>query len=57
MTFPKTGKFGIVENPLIFSPFVTGNTGDDISSNLDFLLMDSEFFLLMAGGNFLLMGT
>lgn len=57
MGFPRTGKFGIIENPLIFTPFVTNNSGEDEFSAGDFLLMDGEFFLLMAGGNFLLMGT
>ncbi len=57
MSWPKPGKFGIVENPLVQSPFDSGNSGDDIFVHNEFLLMDGEFFLLMDGTHLLLMGT
>jgi len=53
MSFPKTQKFGIIENPLIFSPFSTNNSPGDELVDLDFLLMDGEFFLLMDGTHLL----
>ncbi len=56
MSFPKPGKFGIVENPLIFTPFGTNNSPGDLPNN-NFLLMDNTFFLLMDGTHLLLMGT
>ena len=59
MPWPRLGTFGINDNPVNFTPFVENNSpfdgGEESAS--DFLLMDGEFFLLMAGGNLLLMGT
>ena len=57
MSFPKTGTFGIIDNPLIFSVYGYFNSGSGDLSNHEFLLMDGEFFLLMDGTNFLLMGS
>lgn len=57
MPFPKVGTFGIVENPLIFTPFGENNSPSGIISGNNFLLMDGEFFLLMDGTHFLLMGS
>jgi hypothetical protein len=56
MPFPRPGTFGIVENPLIFTPFSQGNSSSGGITDNDFLLMDGEFFLLMDGTHFLLMG-
>ncbi len=57
MPYPKPGTWGIVINPLIYTPFSTNNSpGEDIPAN-SFLLMDGEFFLLMDGTHLLLMGT
>jgi hypothetical protein len=57
MSFPLVGEFGLIDNPLIETPFASNNTPGTVTSDQDFLLMDGEFFLLMAGGNFLLMGS
>lgn len=58
MPYPNTGRFGIIENPLLFTPFVEDNTegGGEFSDN-DFLLLDGEFFLLLDGTHFLLLGS
>lgn len=56
MSFPKISSFGIIDNPLLDTPFSTNNDGDsDFGDNL-FLLMDGEHFILMDGEQFELMG-
>lgn len=57
MSYPKVGTWGIVINPLIYSPFETNNSPDDNLPGNDFLLMDNTPFLLMDGTHFLLMGS
>ncbi len=57
MPFPGPDSFGIVDNPLVYSPFVTGFAPPGVFSIQDFLLMDGTPFLLMTGENFLLMGN
>ncbi len=57
MSFPVPGQFGVIENPLIITPFANNNTPGTVTSASDFLLLDGEMFLLLAGGNFLLVGT
>jgi hypothetical protein len=57
MSFPVPGQFGVIENPLIITPFASNNTPGTVIPASAFLLMDGQMFLLMAGGNFLLMGT
>jgi len=56
MSYPALPAFGIVENPLIITPFATNNSpGTSFPSNA-FLLMDGTHFLLMDGTDFLLTG-
>ncbi len=55
MSLPKVGKFGIVDNPLTVSVWQEGGGSGEDFTNTDFLLMDTEFFLLMDGTNFLTM--
>lgn len=57
MSLPHLPTFGIVENPLIDSPFDSNNDPESGSfgANL-FLLMDGQHFLLMNGEQLLLMG-
>ena len=57
MSFPVPGQFGVIENPLIYTPFAINNTPGTVTSASDFLLLDGEMFLLLEGGNFLLLGT
>jgi hypothetical protein len=58
MSFPKTGTYGVIDNPIVFSVYsVSDAPGEGNFAMNDFLLMDGEMSLLMAGGNFLLMGT
>lgn len=58
MSWPHLPTFGIVDNPLIDSPFVSNNDEESGGfANNDFLLMDGEFFNLMDGTHLLLMGT
>lgn len=58
MPWPRTGLFGLGENPLIESPFVTGNDAENELPPIGgdpFLLMTGDDFLLINGTNFLLM--
>lgn len=57
MPFPKVGVFGIVENPLVFTPFGENNSPSGMTVGNNFLLMYGEFFLLMDGTHLLLMGS
>lgn len=57
MAYPSLPAFGIVDNPLVESPFASNNTPGTSFAATDFLLMDGEHFLLMDGSQFLLMGT
>ena len=57
MAYPKPGKFGVVDNPLIFTPFEENNSEGSIFPANSFLLMDGTNFLLMDGSQFLLMGS
>jgi hypothetical protein len=54
---PGPNTFGIVDNPLVYSPFSQGYNQPSMFSAHDFLLMDGEYFLLMDGTHFLLFGT
>lgn len=58
MSWPALPAFGIVNNPLLESPFVTNNDegtiGPPVSSNR-FLLLSGGDFLLLSGGDFLLL--
>lgn len=54
MPFPNA-KYGIIENPIIFSVFSGNNDGDSEFSSLDFLLLDGEFFMLLDGTHLLLL--
>lgn len=57
MSFPNPNKFGIVDNPLIFTPFVAGNgsdSGGGIPSDA-FMLLDGTPFLLLNGEFFVLL--
>lgn len=56
MPLPQPGTFGIVDNPLVYSPFSANKFDGGVFSIQDFLLMDGTPFLLMDGTNFLLMG-
>ncbi len=56
MPFPNK-KFGIIDNPLIFSVFSGNNDGESEFSDNEFLLLDGEFFMLLDGTHFLLLGT
>ena len=59
MTKPSVRDFGIVNNPLLFTPFVENNfegEGGEFS-NLDMLFMDGEHWLLMDGEQLLSMNT
>lgn len=57
MAWPNVGAFGLVNNPLIDTPFnensETGSTPPP--SENDFLLLGGGNFLLLGGGNFLLL--
>lgn len=55
---PNPNTWGIVENPLVFSPFMDGEGGGGgaMPSNA-FLLLDGTLFKLLDGTNFLLLGT
>lgn len=56
MSFPTPNGYGIIQNPLIISPFVSGmGGGGGIFPGNGFLLMDGTSFLLMDGSFFLLM--
>lgn len=57
MSYPKPGTWGIVVNPLIYSPFSTNNSPEDYNPGNRFLLMDNTSFLLMDGEFLLLMGS
>ena len=58
MAWPALPDFGLVENPIIYSPFVMNNyPGSSAGSPSSFLLMDNTNFLLMDGTQLLLMGT
>jgi len=57
MPFPNK-YFGIIENPLIFSPFVTGNDPNSLGPiNNDFILLDGDQFKLLSGEQFDLLGS
>lgn len=59
MSYPSVATFGIVENPLIYTPFAEGNSPSTggVPPHSAFILMDGELFGLMAGGDFLIMGS
>lgn len=57
MSYPNLIGYGIVDNPLVDSPFDDGQGGDFPFGNNDFLLMDFELFKLMDGEQLLLLGT
>lgn len=54
MPFPSPNSYGIVDNPLVYTPFFENNFDGGIFNILNFLLMDNTPFLLMDGTNFLL---
>jgi hypothetical protein len=51
MPFPRTGTFGLIDNPLVVSPFVANNSVYEIVPP-----PTGNFFLLLGGGDFLLLG-
>ena len=58
MPWPKLNYYGVVANPVNFSPYVTGNDGESespIPANT-FLLLNGMPFALLGGGNLLLLG-
>lgn len=61
MAFPNVKNFGIVDNPLIDSPFIisdeNGSGGVPPLPRNRFLLMTGASFLLMTGADLLLMET
>lgn len=59
MPWPRTGTFGVVENPIIESPFVENNSpGEEAPPQPGnrFLLLGGGNFLLLSGGDLLLLG-
>jgi len=59
MSFPTLPKFGLVDNPLLNSPFVYNNTEGSVSPTPpgveDFLLLSGMIFELLSGLDFLLL--
>jgi len=59
MPWPRTSSFGLVDNPLIYSPFEENNAPDDggVPAFNDFLLLSGIPFLLLNGNNLTLLGS
>jgi hypothetical protein len=57
MPFPTPNGYGIIDNPLIFSPFTQGAGSGGSTSNLDMLFMDGQHWLLMDGEQLLSMNS
>lgn len=60
MPWPRTGSFGLVDNPLEFSPFVENNapgSGGGPPAFNDFLLLNGGNFLLLNGNDLTLLGA
>lgn len=59
MPWPKLNTYGITDNPILISPYVENNENDGGSfAENDFLLLGSDgLFLLLGGGNLLLLGA
>lgn len=59
MPWPRLKDFGIVENPLIYSPFEENNSPGDggVPAINDFLLLNGFPFLLLNGENLALLGA
>jgi hypothetical protein len=60
MPWPRLKDFGIVDNPLIYSPFEENNapdSGGGPPAFNDFLLLNSFPFLLLNGNNLTLLGA
>ncbi len=55
MSLPNPNTFGIVENPLVYSPYVENDFGPGVFAGNDFMLLDNTPFLLLDGGNLLLL--
>ncbi len=56
MSFPNPNYYGIVENPLVFTPFAeTGDEPENAPSALDFNLLTGMPFILLDGQNLLLL--
>lgn len=55
MSFPNPNTFGIVDNPLVFSPYSENNFDGGVFANNDFLLLDGDQFMLLDGDSFLLL--
>jgi hypothetical protein len=58
MPFPRLNFYGIIENPLEFTPFIEDNFeggGGNLPSNL-FLLLNGNSFGLLGGGSLELLG-
>lgn len=49
--------FPLLENPMMFSPFVVGYSPFSTFTNSHFLLLDTTDFLLLDGTFFLLLGN
>lgn len=58
MPWPRTGGFGLVDNPLIDSPFEENNAPDDggVPAINEFLLLNGFPFLLLNGNHLSLLG-
>jgi len=50
---PSVNGYGIVENPLVFTPFAYGTGGDVPVPNNAFLLLDGSLFKLLDGSDLL----
>lgn len=59
MSKPKTNHYGIIENPIIFSPYFENNDQEsEFPSNVFLLLgpVPEGVFLLLGGGDLLTLG-
>jgi len=56
MPWPKTSKYGIVDNPIVFNPYVESNDeGSEFPFVNEFLLLNGNPFGLFSGGLLLLL--
>ena len=59
MPWPRLKDFGIVENPLVYSPFEENDSPGDggVPAFNDFLLLSGGNFILLNGDNLELLGA
>jgi hypothetical protein len=56
MPWPRSGTYGIIDNPMVFSPYTEGNTpGEGDFITLFFLLLNGNVLDLLSGGFLLLL--